>query len=596
MLSGIVGYAVLPAVLFIAFLIVVFLSVKKQKQITAELAQRTKIYDEQSEVLKNTQLAKDEVDAELVQRIKMYDEQSEVLKETQSAKEKVDAELAQRTQMYDEQSEKLKEAQSVKDELGTNLSFIASVFNAPPVENESLEEFSRLLNHDYIEYANKNDSLAEEATAFLQLQNVERELQLVVNCPILYKKNIVALAGSFSSGKSSFINSLFQNNDIRLPTGIQPVTALPAYIIAGEKPSITGYSWVGGIVNITKEMFKKFSHDKLKSFSFSIKTILPYVTINAKLSNAFEHICFIDTPGYNPGTKTESDMQTSLEYVEQASALIWVISVESGTLTNDDREMLEKIFDQDPNKQLFVVCNKADLRTEDEVEDVCEEIREQLDMFGIPYVDLMPYSSLGLDDALDSDKSSPLQSFFKSLNHKNTHKANHLKSIVKDIFNRYITADEDRIEHLTKYKAMLNKINLNIFAAVEKMQSDISYYKIRMDKKFKKESKKKAEGTEENDPLSALGLFFGSNRKKAVKQEKETEKQRGKKMQETVNQADKEINEQIFDEEDDGYSETLMEMMKDYASKIEAYEDDIRTAKKLRDKMLACISDIFSNE
>ena len=152
--------------------------------------------------------------------------------------------------------EVLDEEKAARDDLNNNFNFVASLLNAVPMVNQYFDEFTNLLNVDYVNYANKNDSLADEADALLKLQSVHKDLQLVVNCPMLYKKNIIALGGGFSCGKSSFINSLFQNKDVRLPTGVNPVTAIPAYVSSGEKSGIKGYSYTGGSIDVEKICLK----------------------------------------------------------------------------------------------------------------------------------------------------------------------------------------------------------------------------------------------------------------------------------------------------------------------------------------------------
>jgi len=48
----------------------------------------------------------------------------------------------------------------------------------------------------------------------------------------LLKRQIISVAGGFSSGKSAFINSLLhQNVKIQLPEGVLPTTAIPMYIL-----------------------------------------------------------------------------------------------------------------------------------------------------------------------------------------------------------------------------------------------------------------------------------------------------------------------------------------------------------------------------
>lgn len=429
-------------------------------------------------------------------------------------------------------------------ELKENMAFVGSVLNAEPVTNEAFSTFTKLLNVDYTNYANKNDALAEEAAALLTLQNVQKDLQLAVNCQPLYTKNIVALGGGFSCGKSSFINSLFQNKEVRLPTGINPVTAISAYIIAGQKARITGYSYTGGQVAVSKQMFKKLTHEKMKSFAFNIKKILPYLIIETVLSDDFKHICFIDTPGYNPGAESESDRQASIDYIKQASALIWVIGAESGTLPNDDYEMLSRILKEDPNKKIYIICNKADLKSQEEVQGICMEIAGQLDMSGIPYEGIMPYSSNKPYDParlpVQGAVGKNLQEFFASLNVANKGKATEAAEKIHKVFADYIRADNERITYLSRQQKDLNKINLKVFADIERKEADIAYYESRMDERFKDSCR---------------------NRQ---------------------------------DTDSHSYAHIITKMINEYPPRIKEYEDDIIKAKQLYDKMIDCVGAVFN--
>lgn len=88
--------------------------------------------------------------------------------------------------------------------------------------NADLARFRKLLNEDFMNFANQDDSLANEAEMLLKLQNIEKELVAPSTCPQIYNKAIIAVAGTFSSGKSTFINSLFKDKSISLPESIEP--------------------------------------------------------------------------------------------------------------------------------------------------------------------------------------------------------------------------------------------------------------------------------------------------------------------------------------------------------------------------------------
>ena len=66
-----------------------------------------------------------------------------------------------------------------------------------------------------------------------RLKNICEKVEYAVNFPLYYHKNVIALCGRFSSGKTSMINSFLQN-DV-LPTDINPTTALNTYVVYDDK-------------------------------------------------------------------------------------------------------------------------------------------------------------------------------------------------------------------------------------------------------------------------------------------------------------------------------------------------------------------------
>lgn len=105
---------------------------------------------------------------------------------------------------------------------------IAHILNAR-IENEGLEEYQCILDNEFLEFASGVDSLKENEIALLELQEIKKELQLVASYPSLFQKNMVAVGGGFSAGKSSFLNHLLGLNlkllKILLPLQRSPLIA-----------------------------------------------------------------------------------------------------------------------------------------------------------------------------------------------------------------------------------------------------------------------------------------------------------------------------------------------------------------------------------
>ena len=267
---------------------------------------------------------------------------------------------------------------------------------ASKAQNEGVAMFREALSGDYMEFANADDTLANEAEVFLQLQNIEKELSIITACPELYQKNIVAVGGGFSAGKSEFISS-FMNSGVKLPISIEPTTAIPAYVMNAPKEYLLGYSKNGGAVDlrkIDKNFHARLNHDFMKGFKFNLKEILPFIVLGTKLK--FENICFIDTPGYNPSgniANYDADVDTAREFLEEARAFLWLVAVDStGTMPSGDLEFLSSLDLE--SKKLYVVINKADLRAPSDLEAIAQTVKQNLDNYGINYEGIQTFSSV----------------------------------------------------------------------------------------------------------------------------------------------------------------------------------------------------------
>ena len=273
---------------------------------------------------------------------------------------------------------------------------LVSELLAAQVQNKGVMMFHETLNGDYMEFANADDTLANEAEIFLQLQNIEKELSIIAACPELYQKNIIAVGGGFSAGKSEFISS-FMDSGIKLPISIEPTTAIPAYVMNAPKEYLLGYSKNGGAVDlrkIDKNFHARLNHDFMKGFKFNLKEILPFIVLGTKLK--FENICFIDTPGYNPSGNIANygaDIDTAKEFLEEAGVFLWLVGLDStGTMPSGDLEFLSSLDLE--NKKLYVVINKADLRAPSDLEAITETVKQSLDNYGINYEGIQTFSSI----------------------------------------------------------------------------------------------------------------------------------------------------------------------------------------------------------
>ena len=271
----------------------------------------------------------------------------------------------------EEKNDYLKDSQNSLYEKLDLISKILSVRIEPNVE---IDKFKLLLLGENVDLLNN--------TSLIKLNEICMELEHFIKFPLMYHKNIVAVGGGFSSGKSAFISNFFEDKEISLPIGINPMTAIPTYIASVEGSEIKGYTYDGGIINIDKKMYAKLSHDFIKTFDFNLKKIMPYMSISIPLQGYgmnYKNLCFVDTPGYDPANTgvTNEDMEISRIYIDNASALIWLIGLDSnGTIPASDITFLKNL--NLDNKRLYIVVNKADLKPDEEVNEIMNQISKDL--------------------------------------------------------------------------------------------------------------------------------------------------------------------------------------------------------------------------
>ena len=355
---------------------------------------------------------------------------------------------------------------------------VSLLLAARPSADEALNRFKLLMDRDYIDYTKVDDALAEEAEALLELQDIRSSLDTFIHNKDVYSKNAVALAGGFSSGKSTFCNMIFSTRNILLPVSINPETAIPAYVISGNKaPNAFGLTATGGIVELGVDSYRQMNHDFLKSFGFNLKDLMPSVVIHAEMPKEFEHICFIDTPGYNSSDTKDSytsrDYETSLMFIKQAKVLFWFVGLDAtGTLISSDVDFLQDVLKTAPDKKIVVICNKAELKAEEDLEDILDHFADILDDNDIPYEGIIAYSSR-LHKEYGYRKKN-LDAIISELNCQNTDKKKELQKRLRKLFNRHINADARRIQETTEKIKTLNQILLHFKSVVDNVESKLS--------------------------------------------------------------------------------------------------------------------------
>ncbi len=275
---------------------------------------------------------------------------------------------------------------------------------------------------------------------------------------------------------------------------MNPTTAIPTYCLKGKKEVLMGFSQNGGMVELPH---LAFDHQFLKSLGFNLKEIMPFMLLSAP-SVPFEFLCFIDTPGYNPGNQgyTGGDKEASKESLKHAKHILWLVSCERGGIESDDLEFLQELYGEE-SKQVFIVLSRADRRTKSQLEEVAKQIKETLKDNGIEFLGICAYSATRYQEYKEfSEKShvfNSLEEFLMKLNQR-SEKQNEILGYLYEVHGMYERAIKQDASKFKRYQKALHSVKLDLMQKGFDDFSDKIFRRIEnLEKEFSEQEKTKRE-------------------------------------------------------------------------------------------------------
>ena len=315
-------------------------------------------------------------------------------------------------------------------------------------KNEQTEAFDkmRIVYNDLINKCIEYD--LPSGKLFKNFDELLEKIEDAINFPLFYHKNIIALCGQFSSGKTSMINSFLKDNI--LPTSIEPTTAINTFVINDEEEGLYIRNCFSGQTKVDNDFV---THTFTKEYYKDVHSMVKYASLHTQKLK-YENIALLDTPGYTGQGQdaTEDDSNMAMKGIAQADNIIWVIDIDNGTIKNNDLEFLKK--EELNGKDILIVFNKADVQSEEDIDKIVEESKSLLDSRGIDYKDIVVYSSHQPENYKEGEEK--LFNFFESEN--KSIERNYLEDLNK-IFNEFIEYYEDLKEDLGN--------NLKVFRIVK---------------------------------------------------------------------------------------------------------------------------------
>ena len=208
----------------------------------------------------------------------------------------------------------------------------------------------------------------------------------------------VVVAGGFSAGKSSFLNTLVGAPNL-LPTGIEPCSMVPTYLYCSQKIKEVGVKGVNlnnAVVRLDKDILQSIQHESQSKVYLASVLEKLFVELPSRDLDGF---VFIDTPGYNNSEKVnaengKTDEDVALSALDRGNVLLWVVDAGSGTVCTRDRQVIESYLQKNENRQVVILFNKADKKGREEMQKIVGQTASQFASFGQQLIDVLGYSSM----------------------------------------------------------------------------------------------------------------------------------------------------------------------------------------------------------
>lgn len=226
----------------------------------------------------------------------------------------------------------------------------------------------------------------------------------------LIGKNVVALGGGFSSGKSSFLNAL--NGEDALPANIDPTTSVPTYLVNGDDYDVMGINIFDTKVRLRPDQLGDIAHGFGEILDDDDEVVVKSTTLGHILESIFlatpmqiyKNIAFLDTPGYSkPDSKEYSektDADIARNQLNASNFILWFVQADAGTITEEDIKFIKSLHADIPK---LIILTKADKKPAKDLADIVEKIRSTLDLKGVRHEGVYTFSSVDPEE-YDSDK------------------------------------------------------------------------------------------------------------------------------------------------------------------------------------------------
>lgn len=366
----------------------------KEKQLEDKEEEIEDLEDEISSIKKKLNKLKGEKDD-------VEEKLSEIEKQLKSMQQTLEATEIERDDLKNENNQNVESIEFVNAIIGAKdsddrdaLEYAAKVQKVEDIVNDQYIPLLKQYFKDCNDVAEADSVKVKELV--LKWGNLQRKSWLK-------GKKVIAFIGEFSAGKTSIVNRILSQDDPdcpKLPVSSKATTAIATYISYGATFLSQFTDQNGNLKLIEKSMFEKVDKDILARVNVSPiirHFVMKYNNVNLK------GLSILDMPGFS--SNDEKDKDRTLDVVNEADALFWVMDANSGEI---NRTSLKIISDNLKDLPLYVIINKADTKSPGELDKLEKHIRQTMERSGIKVQGYLRFSQKAeLEELMSIVKTLP---------------------------------------------------------------------------------------------------------------------------------------------------------------------------------------------
>lgn len=342
------------------------------------------------------------------------------------------------------------------DDPAKGMELLAALLSANDRDDECahrLAAIRRIIDHELLPHIDHDDNTAGPRL-YAELLLWHEMLEEAVDFPRLDRGYTVAVGGSFSAGKTRFLNNVMGCPSL-LPVDTTPTTSIPTYAFKSDEKHtrIEALSTFGKKTPIDENALKAVCHAFRQKYGITFSHLLRLIAVQIPSFN-YSNLVFLDTPGYSKADTTatgNTDEHIARQYLRGADYLIWLVDQQNGTVPKADLDFIRSLGLQQPP---LIVISKADKRIDSQLRAIIETARGDLGRAEIDCYSVIAYSAQSGEET--STDGNTLRRFLEQIDQPKA--GSTLRWQLEVLFKRYADNYGSGREELSLTTQLMNEL------------------------------------------------------------------------------------------------------------------------------------------